>query len=222
MSNHVPYGIITVLAIMRERFREAGCPCPIHFGEEHAGDHDAPPRIVVMPSKKVPDRFKGPMPVQAKGLTPQTIAAIQAAGGQNPQSVRVLVTAWEAHIWARAPEQGDPEKQRVQDQLYLAALVNQFCLHLYRAAPGNDQMQGGYQPVPSKSMNHGQLYIVQFSVEVPIVDVDFSPGTIDERALTWPLVSGVHAEVTGETLDPADPEEETVINSVVFESPPQT
>ena len=226
MSVHLPYGIIYVVAKLREGFQAAGCPCPIHYGEEHAGDHDPAPRITIFPSKKIPDRYKGPTAVQARGaLGPrESIAGVQTLGGQNPRSVRVRVAAYEAHIWGRAPEQSDPEKQRVQDQLYLDALINQFCYHLYTVAPGNDQMSSGAANDPSKSMRHGLLYVVQFTVEVPIVDVDWQPGTIDERSLTWPLVSGWHADITENALDPAvdpeNPDTETVMNTVTFRTPP--
>ncbi len=169
---------------VREDFVESGCPAHVLFGKEHIAEHADTMRVVFFGSEKA-DRFEMPLQTWAAGAMPQGFPEWRQ--GANPRAFRRRQVWGEAHIWAGAPISNDPSTQRRQDQQALDMLVNQTALSLYRGAMGNITFQSGKQLQQVIHVRRGLVYILEFTLEVPMIDVPwYYPGYIDESSRTWP------------------------------------
>lgn len=199
-----------VVDAVRAYFVMNCCPAVVLLGNEHIAEHAVPPRVVFIASKR-PDKFLPPLAIQAVGTMPQTVLSWQTAGNANPRAVRRRVITTEVHIWANAPDQLDPNDQGDADQIALDALINQTVLALHKVGAGNDQFVDGTQVQNPNHVRLGLVYVLNVTIEVPVVDVLFPPGVIDECVRTWPVVPA-DAGVTVEQVDADD----NVIASVNF------
>lgn len=171
---------------VRADFAQVGCPAEVLFGREYIEERGSPPRVVIVPSE-TPDKYEMPFATQTSGFLPEafTLGPLQ---GINPKPIYRRIVTGSAHIWAAAPPSQNPAyNQRKLDQLALDCLINQTILSIKRACFGCQQILGGKQVQQVNQLNLGFVYVLQFTVEVPIVDVPFfPPGYIDESTRTYP------------------------------------
>ncbi len=192
---------------VREDFTDCGCPAEVLFGQEHVKEHTTSMRVVFLPSPNA-DKFEMPQQIQAAGPVPQSIADWQL--GANPRAIRTRVVFGEARIWASGPTCIDPSYQRKVDQLAIDMLVNQTMLSMYRGAMGSITWLSGKQTQETINTNLGFVYVLSFTLEVPIVDVPwYYPGYINVATRTWPSVvieqfvihMKAQQQVTGNTMN---------------------
>lgn len=200
---------------VRYDFGVCKCPAPVFFGREYLDENAEPPRVVIIPSEK-PDRYAPPISIQQSALLPVPQSIAQWQPGQNPRTIRTRVVFGEAHIWAAAPMQSDPNEQRKADQQALDALINQTCASLHRSGPGNNQFSGGIQVSSPNLLRRGFLYVLEFTVEVPVLDLPaFPPGLISMDSKTWPERPVDQFETTVQ-IDNPDVENPGVMGDQVF------
>lgn len=192
--------LLEVVNAIREDFEASGCPAKVFYDERQLAEHDAPNRVVFVPTS---DTYEAPL-------------AIGGPGPHNPRAFFRVKQGFAAHIWGAAPDQPNPAPtaQRLADETWLWKLVNQTALSIYRVAPGNNQLLSGDYRARA-NQDRGLLYVLKGFIEVPVgLDIDYPKWGIDETAQTWTNVSGVSADVTVEELKP----DRTVLGSVSFTS----
>ncbi len=179
---------------VRQDFVESKCPAPVYFGKEYNDENAAPNRVVFWPTA---DTFGNANP-----------AVIPFNGpGSDLQTLLTIFSGAECHIWAAAPPQADATQQLRADYGVLNALRNQVLLSLIRQAQGIVALTGGDTRQVVIHDRLGLVYVVQFTVQIPVVDIDFPDGAITTDAFTWPLVSGVSADTTVTLVDPSEEDE---------------
>jgi hypothetical protein len=190
--------LVDVVDLIRGDFVASGCPASVLYDQRTLAEHDAPPRVVFIPTT---DTYEAPL-------------AIGGLGPLNPRANFRVRQGFDAHIWGAAPEQPNANAQRRADETFLWKLVNQTVLSLHRVAPGNNiPLTGEFRG--RSNMDRGLLYVLKGFVEVPVgLDIDYPPWGIDETAQTWITESGVVAAVTVDELKP----DRTVLGSVSFTS----
>lgn len=175
---------------VRQDFVASKCPAPVYFGKEYEDENATPNRVVFWPTA---DTFGNANPAFIPFNGP----------GSNLQSLLTIFSGAECHIWGAAPPQADPTQQLRADYGVLNALRNQTLLSLIRQAQGIVALVGGNTRQEVIHDRLGLVYVLQFTVQIPVVDIDFPTGAITTDAFTWPLVSGVTA---AQTVILADPE----------------
>jgi hypothetical protein len=184
-------GLESVAAFMQRDFIESGCPAKIYFGAQYLTEHAEELRVIFVPTN---DGYSAALPTQARGpYNPNDMTK-----GANPRAILRRVEGAELHLWGFDQPQPDRAKQNTADFAIVGALVNQTLLSLHRANPGNYQVQGGRTAQQLLWMNRGFEYVLNITVEVPIVIVDWNELV---TGLTWESVTGVTGAITVTELD---------------------
>lgn len=156
-------------------FTASSVPCTLLFGSDHIAEHNDSPRIVMVPTS---DSYKAPQYV-----TPSPVYNTMIEG-LNPRTVLTRIEGGQVHIWASGATQSDATLQQRADYVALHQLVNQFVLSLHRVNPGNYEVTGGRTIETTRNVRRGYVYVLDFEVEVPIIDVP------------WPTETGVSQDTT--------------------------
>ena len=156
-------------------FTANSVPGTFFFGPDHIAEHADSPRIVMVPTS---DSYKAPQYVSPSSNYDTMIE------GLNPRTVLTRIEGGQVHIWASGATQVDPTAQQRADYVALHNLVNQFILSLHRVNPGNYEVTGGRTIETTRNVRRGYVYVLDFEVEVPIIDVP------------WPTESDVEQDTT--------------------------
>jgi hypothetical protein len=156
-------------------FTASSVPCTLLFGSDHIAEHNDSPRIVMVPTS---DSYKA-----AQYVSPSPVYDTMIEG-LNPRTVLTRIEGGQVHIWASGSTQVDPTTQQRADYVALHNLVNQFILSLHRVNPGNYEVTGGRTIETTRNVRRGYVYVLDFEVEVPIIDVP------------WPTESDVEQDTT--------------------------
>lgn len=186
--------LIDVYDFVVRDFRASGCNAKVWFGAEHIAEHADANRVVFVPTSDA--QYEAPIP----SVHPQS----KVANGQYARSMLTRVCGAEIHIWGAAGRSDLGEGQLRADYSVLNALINQTVMSLYRAAGFGKVgrfLGGRHQPSPL-NVRRGFTYILNYQLAVPIVDIDFPCGPIDECVKTWLTEDGVSADITVNAITP--------------------
>lgn len=172
-----------VVRDVAEDFVARNCPALVQFGKQYLKQHSSPNRVVFVPAA---DTFD---PALSNGL--------------NPRCVYTRNVGCDVAIWAQAPKQADAALKPILDQDVLDALINQTALSLYTVCSGQGvTISGGDPRFEAVVLAAGGAYALHFTIEVPIVDIDFPDLGISAADLTWDVESGVTQDVTVTLIEP--------------------
>ena len=200
--------LIDVYDFVVRDFRASGCGAKVWFGAEFLAQHDDANRVVFVPTTD--SRFEAPVP----SVHPQG----SVANGQFARSILTRICGCEIHIWGGSGRIDLGEGQLRADYSALNALINQTVLSLYRAAGlgGVGRFLGGSHKPGPITERRGFVYVLNYQLAIPIVDIDYPCGPIDECVKTWLTESGVAANITVNELTPAVPTG-TLMSSMNFQ-----
>lgn len=179
-----PIGLLAVVSFVAADFEENGCQAKVLFGPAFVGKNAAPNQVVFVATS---DTYGAPARI-----------------AQNPQAILTRNVGCEAHIWGAAPKQADSTQQYPTDQAVCDALVNQTLLSLTRAnCPVGVQINTGTQRYDAINSALGAAYVLQFTIQVPVLRIRFPELGITEDVLTWRTVDPVEQDVTVDLVEPA-------------------
>ena len=161
-------------------FVTSGVTCTIKFGPDHIAEHNDAPRIVVVPTS---DSY-----MAAQYISPSAVYATMI-DGLNPRTILTRVEGGIATIWAVGATQVDPTLQQRADYAALHSLINQFILSLHRVNPGNYEVNGGKQINDTRVVRRGYVYELEFTVQVPIIDVPWDTELGVSQASTVEMIN---------------------------------
>lgn len=174
----VTAGLPALVKWVAEDFVRSKCPAQVVFGKEYLAENTSFNRVVFVPSS---DSF--PLP--------------NTYPGRNPRDIYIRNVGCDAVIWAGAPPQADASEQRIADYSVLTALVNQTVLSIARAvSPPGVTFNSGTQRFEAVQLAYGAAYVLSFTIQVPIVDIQFPELGIDQDVFTWRVADPVSAELT--------------------------
>ncbi len=184
-----------VFRFVRDDFKASGCSARVLFGEKFKAEHAEPNRVVFIP--RADSEFTAPI---------STVYPL-AANGANPRSFMERQAGCDIWIWGAANANDLGENQLPADYDVLNALINQTALSLYRACGlgGTMKVLGGQHDVNALIVNRGLAYTMRVRVAIPIVDIDFPCGCIDENVFTWLTQDDVTAQLTLQAIAPGVP-----------------
>jgi hypothetical protein len=177
--------LLNVVNAVRDDFVKSNCPARVLFGKQWSAENDAPNRVVFFPSEDTyqPDIFSG----------------------ANPRPIYTRNVGGEAHLWAAAPPQADANQQPDKDQDVLDALVNQTALSLYNVSKGPGvTIVSGSQVQGVLLVRLGLAYVLRFTVQIPVLDIQFPKLGITSDVRTWAEINGATAVTTVELIDSPD------------------
>lgn len=186
-------GLPNVVDLIAADFVAESVPCTVLYGPDHMAEHHAiAPRIVIVPTD---DTYGAAQYVQQNAFPSGNMA-----DGQNPRPILTRIEGARATIWARGATQSDATLQQRADYDALHALINQFILSLHRANPGNYNVSSGNTTETTRVDRFGYVYVLNFSVNVPIIDI------------AWPTETGVAQNSTVQLIRP----DGTIIEQIVI------
>jgi hypothetical protein len=153
-----------VVDLINTDFIASGVPCTIKFGPDHIAAHNDAPRIVVVPTN---DSY-----IAAQYISPSAVYNTMI-DGLNPRTILTRVEGATATIWAAGAAVAGTLQERA-DYVALHALINQFVLSLHRVNPGNYEVTGGKQINATRAVRRGFVYELEFTVQVPIIDIPWT------------------------------------------------
>jgi hypothetical protein len=191
-----------VFEFVRTDFKNSGCPARVLFGEKFKAENAEPNRVVFVP--------------RADGE--YGTAVISAPLGTNTRAIMRRDAGCDLWIWGAASSNSLGEAQLAADYNVLNALINQTALSLYRACGLGRVLTilGGQHDVNALLVNRGLAYTMRIKVSIPIVDIDFPCGCIDENVYTWLTQDDVTAQVTVNAMTPVVPTGATLMSTMAF------
>lgn len=187
-------GLPHLVDSIRADFEANLVPCPVLYGPDHIAEHASPMRIVVVPTS---DNFGPPDYVQQVSFPDGDMA-----DGQNPRTIATRIEGGRANIWAAGTKQVDPTTQQRADYDALHLLINQFILSLHRSNPGNYTLKGGSTVETTRVDRLGYVYELDFTVEVPIIDISWPQNINTPDLTTYTEETGVEQDSTIQMLNP--------------------
>lgn len=193
-----------VFEFVRADFKRSGCPARVLFGERFKAENAEPNRVVFIPRQ---DGEYG-------------TAVISAPLGTNTRAIMRRDAGCDIWIWGATNKNDLGENQLAADYAVLNALINQTALSLYRACGLGRVLTvtGGQHDVNALIVNRGFAYTMRIKVAIPIVDIDFPCGCIDQNVFTWLTQDDVTAQVTVNAIAPGVPTG-AVMSSMTFLTP---
>lgn len=190
-----------VFEFVRADFKRSGCPARVLFGERFKAENAEPNRVVFIPRQD--GEYVAPVP------------SVHGAE-YKARSMMTRVAGCDVWIWGAANANNLGENQLPADYAVLNALINQTAMSLYRACGLGRVLTvvGGQHDVNALIVNRGLAYTMRIKVAIPIVDIDFPCGCIDQNVFTWLTQDDVTA-VTVNAIDPIVPTG-TVMSSMTF------
>lgn len=94
----------------------------------------------------------------------------------------------------------DPSLQQRADYNQLHALINQFILSLHRVNPGNYRVHDGVTTETTRVDRFGYVYTLNFTVEVPIIDIAWPTETGVSQNSTVQLIRGDGSVIESVTI----------------------
>lgn len=176
-------------------FAAESVPADVLLGKEFLAENVEPwprGRVVFIPTD---DSF-----------TPAKYVQLAAAGdeGQNPRPIMTRVCGCDVHIWAAATilTGVNARHQLRADFAALNALINQTVLSIWRACQGpNNRITSGTNNNRVQHVHRGLVYVLQFTVEVPITDGPW-PNPVGTPADTFTEESNVVQATTVQQINP--------------------
>lgn len=173
---------VDLFTAMKSAYCAYGCPVPIYIGPQWLQIHTETTRVILYQAQDVYEKASVSVPVGTPGYTRH---------GINPRPIATRKCGAIANIWASAPEQDDPdpvtkaERQYKADLALLDILINQTCVVLQQVAGGIHVLAGGMAEDGNAAASRSGLgYVMNFSVDTPIIDMPWSVA-IDACRKTW-------------------------------------
>lgn len=158
-------------------FAAYGCPAQLFLGGQFSEQHTAPLRIVFVQGE---DAFNPPNASVLGGNPALTRQAI------NPRPIATRTCGVKAELWATAPQQRDPGAQYRADLAYLDALINTTIAALQQTVAGLTVLGGGASSENNVDAGRAGLgYVLNLSVDVPIIDAPWPAQQLSVCSTTW-------------------------------------
>lgn len=106
--------------------------------------------------------------------------------GGNARPLAVRSQSIDVHVWARAPEQGDPELQRLADFDAMATLADRVLRAFHRTCRGSTRWGTGDTTDTTETLDYGCEGVFTVTLGLPVTDTAWPYAPKD----TTPVATG--------------------------------